>query len=67
MRGIRVCQNNPCINHLYFADVTFLFIRNKKDDVELVRSILDEFKIVSGQKVNLAKSSLFFGANTSRE
>lgn len=48
MREIRVCQNSPRINHLFFADDALLFIRNKKDNDELVRSILHEFESVSG-------------------
>lgn len=51
----------------FFADDALLFIRNKKVDVEHVRDILSEFEAASGQKINLAKSSLFFSTNTSRE
>lgn len=32
-----------------------------------MRAILHDFERVSGQQINLAKSSLFFGANTTRE
>lgn len=48
MRGVRVCQNSSRINHLFFTNDAFLFIRNKKDDAELVRSILHDFEKVSG-------------------
>lgn len=39
LRGIQVCQNNPHINHLFFADNALLFIKNK-EDVEATRTIL---------------------------
>lgn len=57
-------QNSPCINHLAFADDGLLFIRNKKKDTEVVHTILHDFEGVSGQKVNLTKSLLYFSPNT---
>lgn len=67
MRGIRVFQNNPRINHLFFTNDSLLFIRNKKGDAELVQTILRDFERVSGQKINLSKPSLFFSLNKPRE
>lgn len=67
IRGIRVCQNSPRINQLFLADDTLLFIHNKRTNVEHVQAILYEFEMVSGQKINLEKSSLMFSANTIRE
>lgn len=67
MRGIRVCQNSPRINHLFFADDALLFICNKQDDAKHVRAIRREFESVSSKQIKLAKSSLLFGANTTRE
>lgn len=49
------------------ANNALLFIRNKKEDAEIVRSILHDFEKISGQKVNLAKSTLFFNAKTNME
>lgn len=67
MHGIRVCQNSPRINNMFFANDTLLFIQNKKDDTENMRTILHDFESVSGQQINLVKSSLLFGTNTTRE
>lgn len=67
MRGIRVCQNSIRINHLFFADDALLFIRNKREDVELVRTILGDIESVYGQNINLSKSSLYFSPNTPRD
>lgn len=64
MRGIRASQNSNRINHLFFADDALLFIRNKQRDIEYVREILATFEAASGQQINLAKSPLFFSANT---
>lgn len=56
MRGIRVSHNSPHINHLFFVDDALLFIRNKNNDVVIVRDILQKFENMLGQKVNLSKS-----------
>lgn len=53
MRVIRVSQNSIRINHLYFADDALLFIRNKRGDMEIVRTILGDFERVSGRKINV--------------
>lgn len=66
MRGVIICENNPRINHLFFADDTLLFIRNKIEDLETVRDILHKFEMVYGKKVNLSKSILFFSPNMPR-
>lgn len=48
MYGIRVSQNGSCINHLFFTEDALLFLRNKMDDVVVVRDILREFEEVLG-------------------
>lgn len=52
IKGIRVSQNGPSINHL--------FIRNKKSEVEVFMNILGEFEKISGQSINLDKSMVYF-------
>lgn len=64
MREIRASQNYNQIDHLFFADDALLFIRIKQSDVEHVREMLATFEAASGQKINLAKSSLLFSSNT---
>lgn len=65
LRGTRVCQDSTRINHIFFTDDNLLFIRNKKEDVEIICAILHNFEEVSGQIVNLSKSLLYFSPNTS--
>lgn len=48
MRGIRVSHNSPHINHLFFVDDALLFIRNKNNDVVIVRDILQKFENMLG-------------------
>lgn len=62
--GIQVNQYSPHINHLFFNDDALLFIKNKKEGVEIMCDILYNFEEMSSQKVNLSKSLLFFSPNT---
>lgn len=64
IRGIRASQNGPHINHLFFADDALLFVRNKKSEVKTFMKILRKFVQVSGKKINLDKSMVFFSLNT---
>ncbi|KAK5836054.1 hypothetical protein PVK06_011800 [Gossypium arboreum] len=58
--------NGPHINHLFFADNAFLFVRNKKEEVKEVLKIFHEFEKDSGQNVNLTKSVVYFSPKTLR-
>lgn len=64
MKGVWVCKDSSRINHLFFLDDVLLFIRNSKTDAEHVRTILQDFESMSGQKINLDKSILCFSPNT---
>ncbi|KAL1151424.1 hypothetical protein V6Z11_A09G041000 [Gossypium hirsutum] len=50
LRGIRASINGPRINHLFFVDDALLFVRNKKNDVEML--------------INRDKSMVLFSPNT---
>ncbi|KAE8691881.1 hypothetical protein F3Y22_tig00110865pilonHSYRG00305 [Hibiscus syriacus] len=66
LRGLRICPSVPRITHLLYADDCFLFLRNNAQEFTCVRNILTVYCAASGQQVNFAKSSLYFGANTPR-
>lgn len=46
----------PSVSYLLFADELLIFARMKQQDSEAVRAC-------SGQKINCAKSSIFFSSN----
>ena len=46
-----------------FADDSLLFCRAKVEDVEAIQVLLNLYEKASGQKINSAKTTLFFSKN----
>ena len=53
--------------HLLFADDSLIFCRAKEDECLKLLEILAAYKRASGQKLNRAKTTLFFSKSTSSE
>lgn len=67
IRGVKVSRGAPSISHLLFADDSFIFCRATKKEVQALREILTVYEVVSGQMVNLGKSSVSFSRNVRGE
>jgi mannosylglycoprotein endo-beta-mannosidase len=52
------CKPNK-LTHLCFADDLMLFCRADIDSVQVLKTSLDSFSMISGLNINLAKSSLY--------
>ncbi|KAL9671576.1 hypothetical protein QQ045_009146 [Rhodiola kirilowii] len=61
--GVKICRGAPIVSHLLFADDCLLFLKATLQNMRVVKSILDRFELLSGQKLNYEKSELFFGKN----
>ncbi|XP_061371034.1 uncharacterized protein LOC133313656 [Gastrolobium bilobum] len=60
-------KGGPSISHLLFADDLMLFGEADSDQIRIVMSCLNKFGSMSGQKVSLKKSSIFFSKNVPQD
>jgi hypothetical protein len=64
IKGVSICRGGPRISHLFFADDSIIFCRASQDDSQALLNVLSVYERASGQKVNGAKTALFFSHNT---
>ncbi|CAN0880685.1 Transposon TX1 uncharacterized 149 kDa protein [Linum grandiflorum] len=62
--GIRLNRHCVVLSNILFADDTFLLRRASAADCTHLLSILHNYEAISGQRVNLMKSTICFGNNT---
>ena len=60
---IKASRGGLAFSHLFFADDLVLFAKADRKNCLAVRDVLDSFCSLSGQKVNNAKSRVFFSPN----
>ncbi|GAA0147882.1 hypothetical protein LIER_07477 [Lithospermum erythrorhizon] len=71
LTGVKISRDCSSITHILFADDTMLFCRANRSESREVLRILGDYEEASGQKINIAKSSVNFdtitGPSTKRE
>ena len=67
LKGVRNGRTGPAISHLLFADDSIFFTRADDTCVNALKSVLQIYSQGSGQKINLQKSSLYFGSHCPTE
>nr|XP_020198524.1 uncharacterized protein LOC109784346 [Aegilops tauschii subsp. strangulata] len=58
--GIQVAPSAPPVNHLLFADDSLLFFKISGGGATEVSNLLETYCQASGQRINAAKSTIFF-------
>jgi hypothetical protein len=61
LKGVRNGVSGPTISHLLFADDSIFFTRANDKCINSLKYVLQTYSQVSGQRINLQKSSLYFG------
>ena len=64
IHGFSLCRRGPKLTHLLFADDCLLFCRATIKECGMVLDILNAYEEASGQKINKAKTALFFSKAT---
>lgn len=67
VEGIRPKQGCPVIDHLIFADDSLFFMEGVADKARNLKRILEHYCNASGQRVNFAKSNLYFNMATDKK
>ena len=65
--GISICRRCPMVSYLFFVDDSLLFCKAIDRECQKLVEILELYEAVSGQKVNMDKSSIFFSHNNPQE
>lgn len=63
LKGIHVARGAPSASHMLFTDDSYIFCKVSCDEASCIVNLLDMFEKVSGQKINMEKSSVFFSWN----
>ena len=63
IEGFSLCRSSTKISHLFFADDSLLFCRARVEDVEAIQALLNLYEKALGQKINSAKTTMFFSKN----
>lgn len=66
-KPIKLFCGGPQLLHVCFADDLILFAEASVVQIRVIRRILEQFCVASGQKVSLEKSKIYFLENLSRE
>lgn len=67
LRGISLKRGGPTVNHLFFAEDSFLFCLANTQSAIKISDMLRTYELCSGQRVNFEKSAIFFSKNTTAE
>jgi hypothetical protein len=66
-RGIRVGIHAPWTSHLLFADDSLMFVQASAAGAARLQSILETYRVGSGQMINRSKSAIFSSLNCTDE
>ncbi|KAL8119749.1 hypothetical protein AgCh_017015 [Apium graveolens] len=67
IHGCKIARGAPPVSHLLFADDCYFFFRASKIEAGMMRDILQQYQVVSGQMINENKSNVIFSPNTRLE
>ena len=67
LTGLKIARDSPPVSHLLFADDSLFFCKAEPQQCRELMRIISEYGRASGQQLNAAKSSVFFGSKVPTE
>jgi hypothetical protein len=67
LAGVSFGSRCPTITHLLFVDDSVVFLEASPGNLEALKNVLEKYEESLGQKVNMQKSSIFFGRGCREE
>ncbi|KAL9676996.1 hypothetical protein QQ045_005219 [Rhodiola kirilowii] len=65
LKVVRVSHGAPVVTHLFFADDSIYFMKATKANARTLLFVLREYETISSQRINFAKSKIYFSRNVS--
>lgn len=66
-KPICLSRGGPQLSHICFADDLILFAKASVAQIRIIRQVLEQFCVASGQKVSPEKSKILFSLNVKRD
>ena len=60
LHGVSICRRVPSTSHLLYADDSLQFCQASKEELHVVKEILQLYASTSGQCINFEKPSIYF-------
>ncbi|KAF7833093.1 reverse transcriptase [Senna tora] len=64
LKGVKLARYGPVLSHCFFADDALFFMRACKEECVVLKGIIADYCLASGQEVNFDKSYIYFSNNT---
>lgn len=58
---LQICCRAPGVSHLLFADDTLLFLKSNNAEAAVIKEVLENYAVSTGQRINPSKCSIMFG------
>lgn len=67
VKEAKTSRRGPSVSHLLFIDDSILIGKASEKGAQILKKILKDYEVSSGQCINFNKSTVFYSNNTSKD